>query len=60
MKYQKVLNLLNEVNDPKFMTRKWNIFNDKSNVKYGVGNEINYNTDVLNLIFVITTLLKIQ
>ena len=59
MKYQKVLNLLNEVNDPKFMTRKWNIFNNNSNVKYGVGNEINYNTDVLNLIFVITTLLKI-
>ena len=31
MKYQKILNLLNEANDAKFVTRKWNIFNDNSN-----------------------------
>ena len=29
------------------MTRKWNIANDQSNSKYGVGNEIIYNTEVL-------------
>ena len=29
------------------MTRKCNIFNDNSNVKYVLGNEINYNTEVL-------------
>ena len=31
MEPQKILNLLNEVNDSKFVTRKWNIFNDQSN-----------------------------
>ena len=25
MKHQKILNLLNEANDSKFVTRKWNI-----------------------------------
>ena len=44
MEYQKILNLLNEANDSKFMVRKWNIVDDISNVNYGVGNEINYNT----------------
>ena len=38
---------MNEANDSKFMTRKWNIFNDQSNVNYDVGNEIIYNTEVL-------------
>ena len=28
MEHQKILNLLNEANDPKFVTRKWNIVND--------------------------------
>ena len=40
-------NCLNEANDSKFMTRKWNNFNDQSNVNYDVGNEIIYNTEVL-------------
>ena len=40
-------NLLNEANDSKFVTRKWNIVNDQSNPNYGVGNEITYNTEVL-------------
>ena len=31
MEHQKILNLLNEVNDSKFVTKKWNIFNDQSN-----------------------------
>ena len=30
MEYQKTLNLLNETNDSKFVTRKWNIINDNS------------------------------
>ena len=30
------------------MTRKCNIVNDQSNAKYDVGNEIIYNTEVLN------------
>ena len=28
MEQQKISNLLNEVNDSKFVTRKWNIVND--------------------------------
>ena len=40
MKHKKILNLLNEVNDYKFSTRKWNIVNDQSNANYDVGNEI--------------------
>ena len=27
MEHQKILNLLNEANDSKFITRKWNIAN---------------------------------
>ena len=40
MERQKILNLLYEVNDSKFVTRKWNIVNDNSNANYGVGIEI--------------------
>ena len=47
MKHQKILHLLNEGNDSKLVTRKWNIVNDNSNANYGVGNEIMYNTKVL-------------
>ena len=36
-----------EVKSSKFVTRKWNIANDNSNVNYDEGNEINYNTEVL-------------
>ena len=46
MDHQKVLNLLNEANDSKFVTRKWNIVNDQSNANYDVGNEIIYITEV--------------
>ena len=45
MEHQKKLNLLNEVNDSKFVTRKWNIVNDQSNANYDPGNEIIYNTE---------------
>ena len=47
MKHQKILNLLNKVNDSKFVTRKWNIVSANLNANYGVGKEINYNTEVL-------------
>ena len=47
MEHQKILNLLNERNDSKFVKRKWNIANDESNANYNVGNEIIYNIKVL-------------
>ena len=46
MEHQKILNLLNEASDSKFVTRKWNIVNDNAYANYGVGNEIIYNTEV--------------
>ena len=46
MEHQKILNLLNEASDSKFVTRKWNIVNNQSNTNY-VGNEIIYNIKVL-------------
>ena len=47
MEHQKILNLLNEANDFKFVTRKWNIVNNLSNTNYDIENEIIYNTKVL-------------
>ena len=47
MEHQKIVNLLNEPNDSKFVTRKGNIVNDQSNANFDVGNEIIYNTEVL-------------
>ena len=47
MLHQNILNLLNEVNDSKFVSRKWNIVNDQSNANYNVENEILYNAEVL-------------
>ena len=47
MEHQKILNLLNEANNSKFVTRKWNIINDQSHANYDVGNEMIYNTEVL-------------
>ena len=38
MEHQKVLNLLNEPNNSKFVKRKWNIVNDQSNANYDVRN----------------------
>ena len=40
MKHQKILNLLNEANDSRFVTRKWNIVNDNSKSNYDAGNGI--------------------
>ena len=47
MEHQKILNLLNDANSSKFVTRKWNIVNDNSNSNYAAANEINYNTEIL-------------
>ena len=38
---------MNEANDSKFVTRKWNIVYDNAKVNYNAGNEITYNTEVL-------------
>ena len=40
MEHPKILHLLNEDSDSKFVTRKWNNVNDQSNANYDVGNEI--------------------
>ena len=47
MEHQKILNLLTEANDSKFVTGKWNIINDQSNANYDAGNEIIYNAEFL-------------
>ena len=47
MKHQKILNWLNKLNDSAFLTRKWDIVYDQSNVNYIVGNEIIYNAEFL-------------
>ena len=47
MEHQQILKLLKQVNDSKFVTRKWNIINDQLNANYDVGNEIICNTEVL-------------
>ena len=46
MEHQKILNLLSETNNSKFVTRKWNIVNDKPKSNYEVTNEITYNTEI--------------
>ena len=33
MEHRKILHLLNEASDSKFVTRNWNIVNDQSNAK---------------------------
>ena len=45
MEHQKILNLLNEANDSKFVTRKWNTANGNSNSNYNVGARIIYYTE---------------
>ena len=47
MERQKILSLLNEANDSKFVTKELNIVNDQSNSNYSAVNEIIYNTEVL-------------
>ena len=47
MEQQKLLNLLNEANDSKFVKRKWNIFNNNSKSNHDATNEITYKTEIL-------------
>ena len=47
MEHQKILNLLDEANDSKFIARKLNIVNDNSRDNYNTGNQIIYNKEVL-------------
>ena len=47
MDQQKILNLLNETNDSKFVTRKWNIVNDNPKSNYDATKQIAYNTEIL-------------
>ena len=47
MGHRKIINLLNEPNDSKFMTRKWNIVNDQSEANYDVEKEIIYYLELL-------------
>ena len=47
MEHQKILNLLNDANDSKFVTRKSNAVNVNSKSNYDVANEITYNAEVL-------------
>ena len=47
MKHQKILSLFNEAYGVKFVTRKWNIVNDKWKSDYGAANKIICNSKVL-------------
>ena len=47
MGHHKILHLLNEANDSKFVARKWNIVNHNSKANYGVENKFTYSTEVL-------------
>ena len=40
MEYQKILNLLDEANDSKFIISNWNIVNDQSNANYDVAKKL--------------------
>ena len=46
MEHKKLLNFLNEASDSKFVTRKWNIVNNQSNMNYDAGNKIMYNIEI--------------
>ena len=47
MKHQKILNLLNESRNSKFVKRKWEIVMDRSHANYEAENEIICNTEAL-------------
>ena len=47
MEHHKILILLNETNDSKFLTIKWNIVNDNSKANCNEAKEIVHNTEVL-------------
>ena len=45
MEHQNMLNLLNEPNDPKFVTIEWNIVNDQPSANFDSRTEIIYDTE---------------
>ena len=47
MEHQKILNLLNEANDSKFVKRKWNIVNDNWKSNYDATNELTHSAEIL-------------
>ena len=47
MEQRKILNLLNEANDSKFLTRKWIIANGNSKSNYDATNEITCNRNFI-------------
>ena len=57
MEQQKILNLLNEENDFKFVTRKWNVVNDNSKQILMQQTKLPMIQKFSNLIFVITKIL---
>ena len=66
IEHLKILSLLNEARDSKFVTIKWNIVNDDSKANYGVENRTTYSTELLESLnlqkfqaFVITTMFTV-
>ena len=47
-----MLNLLNEGNGSKFVTRSWKIVNVNSKVNYNAANEITYDTEILKSVLI--------
>ena len=47
MEHRKILCLVNVANYSRFLTGKWNIFNDNSKSNHDATNEITYNTEIL-------------
>ena len=56
MEHYEILNLLNDANDSKFVTRKLNIVKDNLKANYNGRNEIIYNTEVLKSNLITTML----
>ena len=57
MEHQKILNLLNEANDSKFLRRKWKIVNDQIQIMvYEM--KLSIIQKVKNLIFVIKMMFR--
>ena len=45
--HEKILNLLNQASDSKFVKSKWNNVDNQSNVNYELENRIIYKTNLL-------------
>ena len=58
MVHQKILNLLIEGSDSRFVTRQWNIVNSQSKMNYDVACDTICNRELSKSIFLITTMLS--